>query len=440
MKRSSFFALLILFGTGACSVSDDSGFVSPQAGTGACSVDAQKQFVLDAMRDVYYWNNLLPVNVDLGAYTTPETLLEYLVSFQPLDEFSYIDLAVSDARFFGEGQYEGYGFSSRLEATDDLRFTRVFGSGPAAAAGFERGEQILMLNGRTITDIEANEGLDALFSLPSLDFTIRHRDNSEETIPVNQGLVTIDPLPQWRIIDLPGGTTVGYFELVSFIGTADAAFEEVFAAFDQANVTDVIVDLRYNGGGLVSTTELLGNFLGGAVATDSVFSKTIFNANNSFFNRIALFQSLLESISLSRLVVIATDRTASASELITNSMESHVAVSIVGSATRGKPVGQLGIPFCEKILRPTAFETVNADDEGGYFDGLPADCPAQDDVLIPIGDDADPNVTTALFLLENGACPTPPVATQGLQKAALGRMDSRRSRGGPAWRRLAGAW
>ena len=440
MPRSPFFALLILFGAGACGGSDDSGFMPPQAGTDACTVDAQKQFVLDAMRDVYFWNDLLPVSVDLGAYATPEALLEHLVSFQPLDDFSYIDLAVSDARFFGEGQYEGFGFSSRLEAPGDLRFVSVFESGPAAAAGFERGDRILLLNGRTVADIEANEGLDVLFSLPTLDFTVRHLDNSEQTISVNQGLVTIDPLPQWRVIDLPGGTTVGYLELVTFVGTADAAFEEVFGAFRLANVTDVIIDLRYNGGGLVSTTELLGNFLGGAVAADSVFSKTLFNAGNSAFNRIALFQSLLESISLSRLVVIATDRTASASEIIANSMESHVDVSIVGSLTHGKPVGQLGIPFCEKILRPTAFETVNADDEGGYFDGLPVDCPAQDDVLIPVGDDTDPNMTTALFLLENGACPAPPLVAQGLQKAAPEPTQSRRSRGGPAWRRLAGAW
>jgi C-terminal processing protease CtpA/Prc len=439
LKRNPYLALFILLGTGACSVSDDSGSVAPQVGTDACSNDGQKQFVLDVMRDVYYWNDLLPANVDLDAYTTPETLLEHLKSFQPLDDFSYIDVAASDARFFGEGQYEGYGFSSRLEAPGDLRFVRVFDSSPAADAGFERGERILMLNGRTIADIEANEGLDALFSLPTLDFTIRRLDDSEDTFSIGQGLVTINPLPQFRTIDLSGGTTVGYLELVTFIGTADAAFAEVFNMFKQASVTDVIIDLRYNGGGLVSTTELLGNYLGGAVATDPVFSKTLFNANNSIFNRIALFEELLESISLSRLVVIATDRTASASELITNSMESHVDVSIVGSVTRGKPVGQLGIPFCEKILRPTAFETVNADDEGGYFGGLPVDCPAQDDVLIPIGNDADPNMTTALFLLENGACPPPPTA-QGMQKIAPERDAIRSHPGGPAWQRLAGAW
>ncbi len=439
VMRFSIFALAILIATGGCSTSDDSGFVPPQAGTDACTIDAQKQFVLDAMRDVYYWNDLLPANVDLNAFTTPETLLEHLISFQPLDDFSYIDLAAADAQFFGQGQYEGYGFSTRFETADDLRFLRVFASSPAAAAGFERGQRILMLNGRTIADIEANEGLDALFSLPSLDFTIRHPDSTEESVTVNQGLVTIDPLPQWRVIDLQGGTTVGYFELVTFIETADVAFANIFTQFQQANVTDIIIDLRYNGGGLISTTEILGNLFGGVVAENEVFSKTLFNTNNTASNRTALFSRFLESINLSRLVVITTDRTASASELITNSMEPHVSVSVVGSVSRGKPVGQLGIEFCGKILRPTAFETVNANDEGGYFGGLPVDCPAQDDVLIPVGDAADPNINAALFLLENGACPAS-TANARAQESSLERKKSRLPRRAPAWRKLAGAW
>ena len=98
------------------------------------------------------------------------------------------------------------------------------------------------------------------------------------------GTVTIDPVPQFRLIPRADGTSVGYFELATFISTADAQLEEVFATFRQANVTDVIIDLRYNSGGLVSTTELLGDFLGGAVAENLVFSRTLFNANNIISN------------------------------------------------------------------------------------------------------------------------------------------------------------
>jgi C-terminal processing protease CtpA/Prc len=439
MRKLHILAALALGSIAGCSTGESDN-VPPQTGTSACAIDAQKQFVLDRMRDVYFWNDLLPTTVDLAAFATPEAVLDHLISFQPVDNFSYIDLAAADAQFFGAGQYEGYGFSSRFAAADDLRFTRVFASSPANTAGFARGQRILMLNGRTIADIEANEGTNSLFSLPTLDFTIRRPDGSEFTITVNRGIVTIDPLPQHRVIDRPDGTSVGYLELVTFISTADDAFVDVFATFQQAGVTDVILDLRYNGGGLVSTTELLGNFFGGGVASNTVFSRTLFNSNNSTSNRTALFNQLAGSLNLSRLVVIATDRTASASELITNSMEPHAAVSIVGGTTLGKPVGQLGIEFCEKILRPTAFETVNSNDEGRYFDGLPADCPAGDDLLIPVGDDTDPNMVTALTLLDTGACPVQILGPPVQQKPATAPSVRRPGQNGSLSRELAGAW
>ena len=439
MQKVSVIAAFLLLGLVACSI-DESNDAPPQTGTSACSIDAQKQFVLDKMRDVYFWNDDLPVAVDLATFATPEAVLEHLISFQPLDHFSYIDLAAADAQFFGAGQYEGYGFSSRFEAADDLRFIRVFSSSPAGTAGFARGQRIMMLNGRTIADIEANEGTGSLFTLPTLEFTIRRPDNTEFTSTVNAGIVTIDPLPQHRVIDRPDGTSVGYMELVTFISTADDALSGVFETFRQAGVTDVILDLRYNGGGLVSTTELLGDFLGGGVPGNTVFSRTLFNDNNSAANRTALFARLAESLSLSRLVVIATERTASASELITNSMKPHVEVTIVGSTTLGKPVGQLGIEFCEKILRPTAFETVNSNEEGRYFDGLAADCPAIDDLLIPVGDNTDQNLTTALTFLETGACPAQMIGPTTLQKPRKTGDLRNSGRGGAPWREFAGAW
>lgn len=419
----------------ACSGEDRDAV--PAAGTSACSIDAQKQYVLDRMRDVYFWSDLLPASVNLAAYPTPEVLLEYLVSFQPLDGFSYIDLAVTDSQFFAAGQYRGFGFSTRFEAEGDLRITRVFASGPAAAAGFARGQRLVRVNGRTIGQIEANEGIDAVLSLPLLEFTIERTDASEFTVTVEHGTVTINPLPQYRIINRPDGTAVGYLELATFISTADAAFVDAFAAFHAAGVSDLILDLRYNGGGLVSTAELLGDYLSGGVADGTVFSRTLFNSRNAAANRTELFELRAQSVNLSRLVVIATRETASASELVTNSIEPHADVWIVGSTTLGKPVGQLGLEFCGKILRPTAFETVNSLDQGRYFDGLPADCASRDELTIPVGDDGDPNLIAALGLLDTGACST--AGAPVMQQKPLSSQTAAPRRAEP-WRQFAGAW
>lgn len=407
---------------------------------GACGLIGQKQFVLDNMNTWYLWNDLLPTTVNIADYASPEELLAFLSSFQPLDDFSFINSAQADAQFFGEGQFEGFGFSSRFLAADDLRLTRVFAASPAATGGLVRGDRILTLNGRSIADIEANEGVGAVFDMTTVEFGMRRPDNSEYTASVTQAVVTIAPIPQWRVIDAGNGRNVGYMELASFISTANPEFNTVFAAFSAANVNDVILDLRYNGGGLVSTAELLGDYLGGAVAQNLVFSSTEFNAQRAAANnRSELFELVSNALSLSRLVVIATQGTASASELVTNSLIPHVDVTIVGDRTFGKPVGQIGLEFCEKILRPTAFQTVNSNGDGDYFDGLPVDCPAADDLNVAVGDDTDPNMVAALAYLDTGACPI--VSLPGGQfKTQFETQASKPDRRGPPHRELLDAY
>lgn len=421
-------------------------------GDTTCTNTSQKQFVLDNMRTWYFWNDLLPDQVDINQFASPEDLLFYLTTFSPddgngnpIDRFSFINSAAADAQFFGEGKFEGFGFSSKFVDVDgtDLRLTRVFTDSPASRAGLARGQRILELNGRTIAEINAAEGLLAVFATSPLEFTMRNVDGSDFPSPVTiaHDIVTINPIPQWRIIDAGSGRMVGYLELATFISTADPVFDTVFAAFRTAGVNDVIIDLRYNGGGLVSTAELLGDYLGGDIAANLVFSHTLFNADRASNNSTEFFDRLGNSVSLSKLVVIATMGTASASELVTNSMDPYVVsgVTIVGDTTFGKPVGQIGIEFCEKILRPIAFQTTNANDFGDYFDGLPVDCPAADDLSVAVGLDTDPNMVAALAYLDTGACPVA-AAPAGPAKldaaAAIPQLDRR----GPPSREFADAF
>jgi carboxyl-terminal processing protease len=402
--------IVLLVAVAASACTSDSGSSVPLS---SCSVDGQKQFVVDAMREWYFWNHLLPANVDINQFATPDDVLEYLTTFspddgtgQPIDRFSFINSAQADQAFFGEGRFDGFGFSSRFLAADDLRLTRVFLDSPGYRAGLRRGQRILELDGRTIAEIQAAEGIGAVLALPTLEFTMRAPDNSEFIVSITKEIVTIDPVPQFRIIDAGGGRNVGYIELASFISTANAQLDSAFAQFNAAGVNEVIIDLRYNGGGLVSTANLLADFFGGDVAENLVFSKTVFNElRASANNTMTFFARLGNSLSLSRLVVIATGSTASASELVINGMDPHVEVTIVGADTFGKPVGQVGLEFCEQILRPTAFQTMNANDFGDYFDGLPVDCAAADDLNVAVGEDTDPNMVAALGFLETGACP-----------------------------------
>ncbi|WP_405227577.1 S41 family peptidase [Lentisalinibacter sediminis] len=415
----------------------------PPTGADDCTATAQKEFVLERMRDVYLWADRLPAAIDIADFATPEALLAELRSFSPggVDRFSFIGSASEDAQFFGEGQFAGFGFSSRFEADNDLRFTRVFADSPAALAGFERGQRILEIDGRTIAEIQAAEGINAAFGPSEVGvtrlFLIRELDGSEFEVSVSKDVVTIDPVPQRRIIET-NALRAGYMEMSQFISTAEGAdgpLDRAFEEFEAAAVTDLVVDLRYNGGGLVRTAELLGDYLGWGAAPGDVFSRTLFNATNAARNDDELFEFVDAAPVLSRIVFIATGATASASELVINGMAPHVQVSVVGADTFGKPVGQTGevLDECDVILRPVAFETVNALDEGGYFDGLPADCPAADDIRFPIGDLDDPSLQAALDVLLTGSCP----AAVAAEKPAVPKYEYQTAPA-PPWRSIDG--
>ena len=428
------FALLTL---GACS-SDGSGEAS-------CSIEGQKQFVVDAMREWYFWNNRLPASVDITRFATPDEVLDHLASFspddgsgQPVDRFSFINSARADQEFFGEGRFGGFGFGFRFVADDDLRLTRVFVDSPAYRAGLRRGQRILALDGRTIAEIQAAEGVSTVLDADALAFAMREVGGNEFTVTITRGTVTIDPVPQFRIIDSADGRSVGYLELATFVATADADLDAAFVQFRAAGVNDLVLDLRYNGGGIVSTANLLGDLLGGQVAQNLLFSKSVFNEQRGPANNSSEFFDLRGgSISLSRLVVIATAATASASELVINGMDPHAEVAIVGDTTFGKPVGQVGLGFCEQVLRPTAFQNFNALDFGDYFDGLPATCRAPDDLDVAVGADNDPNMIAAMTWLDTGACPASPAP---VVKPGAGISAPSRDRRGPPEREFADAF
>lgn len=449
-------SLLALAATiAACGGSGVDG-AGPQVGSAECSVDGQKQFVLDNLYSWYLWNDMLPANINIADYASAEALaFEVTTTFgpqdannQPIDRFSSVGSLQADTEFFGEGRFEGFGFSWRFvdQAQTDFRVTRTFAGSPADIGGLARGAQVLTLNTRSVANIAANEGINAFFDAnDTIDFEFQPIGGVATNSSITKAIVTIDPIPQWRIIDAGNGRNVGYLELTTFISTADAEFDTVFEAFRTANVTEVIIDLRYNGGGLVSTADLLGDYFGGSVAENLVFSSTEFNADRAAGNNSTQFFSLLSnSISLSQLVVVASRGTASASELVTNGMIPHVNVAIVGDRTFGKPVGQIGLPFCEKILRPTSFKIANADGAGDYFDGLPVDCPAADDLSVAVGDDLDPNMVAAMSYLSTGACPAAPAQLDDPQTFAVGlhaeNDKSRRFEGpNPPHRELLGA-
>ena len=434
----------------ACGGGGNSGSNPPlRPVTDSCSSAGQKRFVLDNMRFWYLWNDRLPASVDADRFAEPEDLLRFLATFspnnasgRPVDRFSNISTVEQERQFFGAGRFEGFGFSSRFQAADDLRISRVYESSPAFAAGLRRGQRILALDARSIAQIRAAEGVAAVLnSKTRLRFRMQRQDGSEFAATITKGIVTIDPVPQWRIIDAAGGRKIGYLELTVFISPAVSKLDAAFAAFLNAGVTELILDLRYNGGGIVNVAESLANYVDGAGAKGRVFAKTRYNAaRGPANNKETRFQSIANSLNVSDVVVIATRATASASEMVANGLVTDARVTLIGGRTFGKPVGQIGLEFCQKILRPTAFKTSNSLDFGDFFDGLPANCAAEDDLNVAIGAASDPNVVAALAFLNTGACPVTSSLPGGAGSAAARLEVPLPDLTGPPWREFANAY
>jgi hypothetical protein len=177
----------------------------------------------------------------------------------------------------------------------------------------------------------------------------------------------------------------------------------------------------------LSTLQHLANLLGSRIANSSgaVFSALVYNDKNSVENRQLLFatEPLFGSLDLEALVVITTPSTASASEMLINGMAPWVDTATVGRETFGKPVGQEGWRFCEKVLRPVTFQTVNALGEGDYFDGIPPTCIAGDDVAFDFGQTGEASFDTAAHWLQFGFCPPTALADRPARATAPPRWQ-----------------
>lgn len=405
----------------ACGGSSSSG------DSGACTVAAQNRTVYEIMQDIYLWYEEIPV-VNPASFDSPEALLE-AIRFTPIDRFSYIDLAEDDAAFLGEGQFIGLGFRSRTEG-EEVYILDVFEGSPAADGGLVRGSRILAVDGVPIADVLAGSDFSSALGPAEEGVTVElgfeNPDGAQLTSTFVKEVVTIPPLTGERIFDIDG-TPTGYLVFRNFIQTGVTELTRLFAQFNAAGVRQVIVDLRYNTGGLVSVLSHFGNLLAGRIAPNAVLLEYQFNDKNTDQNQLVLLRTLTQSLDLQKVVFITTPASASASEMIINGLEPFGAeVVTVGDVTFGKPVGQLGYIVCEKILRPASFKTVNALGEGEFFDGIPADCPAGDDPSFAFGEAGEPSFDAAVYYLQNGLCP--PVAASvepALKRTAAPRPDYR---------------
>ena len=400
----------------------------------SCSTVSKNLRVRDVMSDIYLWYAEMP-DVDPARYASPEAYLE-AVRYQPLDaHFSYITSRESNRAFYGESQYVGMGLAWAVVG-QELRVLQVFPDSPASEAGLARGDRITAIAGRPVAEILANNAIGEVVGPDVIGISVRvdfiDRSGMRQGAHLTKRVVTIPTVSLTRTYEV-GGRRVGYIFFRNFVEPSYAALDEAFAQLTAARIDDLVLDLRYNGGGLVRVAQHLASIVGGVRTRGQVFAEFFHNDKNAALNQVIRFEDKANAATLNRLIVITTPSSASASELVINALRPFIPVVVIGDRTYGKPVGQYQVEFCDKMLAPVSFFLRNANGEGDFFNGFAPDCAAPDDVEHELGDSAEGSLREALSFAVTGACSR---GLAGLQRLAPGRGAPRAT----GWRSVLNAY
>ena len=371
----------------------------------SCNATGKNLFVRDVLTDIYLWYAELP-SVNPTSYATPEAYLD-AVRYRPLDShFSYITSREANQAFYGESQYVGFGMSTSLIG-QDLRVLQVFPESPAAEIGLARGHRIMGIGGRMVADLIRLDTLGGAFGPEEIGYQTQIQFVDDAGTPrsatMTKRIVTIPTVSLTRVYEVQG-RRVGYIFFRNFVEPSIAALDAAFAELATARIDDLVLDLRYNGGGLVRVAQHLASIVGGSRTRGQVLAEYFHNDKNAFRNEVLRFEDKPNAASLNRLIVITTPSSASASELVINALRPFIPVVVIGDRTYGKPVGQYQVNFCDKTLAPVSFSLRNANGEGDFFNGFPPDCAAVDDVSHQLGDPAESSLREALTFAATGAC------------------------------------
>ncbi|MCQ8184690.1 S41 family peptidase [Parvularcula maris] len=407
--------------------------------------------------ETYLWNNEVP-DQNPANFDDP---LDYFAELRttartpsgtPKDNFHFSQSTEDFLRSRNSAGSSGYGFSLaaiRTTAPRDYRIRYVDPGTPAAAVvggeqQFKRGTRILEVDGNDLVNGSNTEALnDGLF--PENDgethtFLVQDAGSTQtRLVTITSANVARVPVIETKVID-DGGVRVGYivFNTYSPFSSEEAIIDAVQTLSD-ANVEELVLDLRYNGGGLLAVASQLSYMIAGPSFTSGkYFERLRFQADAGNTNPVTgqrndptpfyttgLGFSAAEGRQLpllpdvNRVFVLSTDRTCSASEATINGLRGvGFPVVLIGDTTCGKPFGFYPTDNCGETYYTIQFQGVNFEGFGDYQDGFVPDsstssigerlpgCRVSDDLSFQLGDESEPLLAAALAYRRTGACPT----------------------------------
>ncbi len=440
------------------------------------STVTENSFLRSWTNELYLWYREVP-DLDPSAYTTANyfSLLKTsatTASGNPKDKFHFTYSTAQWVALSQSGVQAGYGAQFAIIASSPPRLVLVSYTDPntpATSANLARGAEILTVDGVDLVNASdstsvatLNAGLFPSAAGASHTFTVLDNGASAaRTITMVSANVTETPVQNVQAVHTAAGT-VGYMLFNDHIATAEPLLISAFSQLASAGVTDLVLDIRYNGGGYLDiASEVAYMIAGPAPTTGRTFEKTMFNDKYTTKDPVT-GQSLtpvpfhstsqgfsgpsgqaLPALNLSRVTVLTGDGTCSASESIVNSLRGvGIQVNQIGSTTCGKPYGFYPQDNCGTTYFSIEFQGVNDQGFGDYPDGFsPTNTTTVPGVKLPgcaVGDDfghalGDPNealFSAAVGYLVNQGCPAasavaPPPAVSQASASAIGGLQYR---------------
>lgn len=372
----------------------------------------------------------------------------------PKDQFHWSTNTNDYNRQVQSGESAGYGVTWTLLASSPPREAVVLytqPNTPATAPGVNlaRGARILSIDGVDFVNDSTNAGIDTLneglypTSLGATHTFVIQDLNATSTRTIEMATTTIIDSPVNIVSTIPTATgNVGYIFFNSHIAPAEAGLVNAIDQLNTQGVSDLVLDMRYNGGGYLYIASELSYMIGGSNTTNKTFEDLTFNnkhPNTDPFNGTPLtpepFQTRtqngldLPTLNLDRVFVLTGRNTCSASESVINSLRgADVEVIQIGGATCGKPYGAYIFPNCGTSYFTIQFKGANAKGYGDYTDGFfpgvanssnPAElpgCEVADDYNHALGDENEARLFAALSYRDNGSCSTDSSLKAGNQK------------------------
>lgn len=365
-------------------------------------------------REVYVWYKSLPGNLSGRTYSDPTKVMQAIREYSiepgfpdPVDRWSFA-LKKSEWNNISAAIARDFGLSIFFRSENDLRVSHVEPGSPAYGAGIRRSWRITGINGNTT--INTNEEtiqriVNAINNSATVQLNLIKPDDSETNISLTAEQYAEKPVYLDTLYAI-AGKKVGYFVYNSFLGSIPTIKNQlagVFSGFAAENIDELIVDVRYNGGGFVELQNELANYLVPAAGDKEIMLREKHNDKYAEILDTTINFAKKGSLSLSRIFFITTKNSASASELLINSLQPYVETKLVGAPTHGKAVGSFNITVGDWYIFPISFRILNKNNAGNYFGGLPVEANVRDGLDRDWGDVEEACLASALHYIETGS-------------------------------------